>query len=348
MSLPDPAAPRKHSRLGLYIPFGLLAVGALAWSAMWLWAKGQAAQQMDAAVADLKRAGYEISWSQREIGGYPFRMDVTLTDARVREPSGWALQSPRIEAEAYMHALGHWMIAAPQTITFVRPQGGPVQVSGKVIHAAVFDFKNRPPSFDFEGVGLAFQPAPGARPFFLSNAERVEFHLRGNSAIDEGLVSLEVKNGKAQLSGLFARIAADKPISIQWQATLTKMSAFTGSDWPGAVRHWTDNGGKMQLRQGGVTAGEALIGAQGGDLTVGEDGRLRGSLKVSLRQAPRALTAMGQTGTIPPETAQAAADVAQAREGPDQVAHATLDFQAGRTTLGPVAIGPAPKVYEAH
>lgn len=348
MSLPDPAAPRKHSRFGLYAPFALLAVGVVVWSGLWVWAKGQTAARMDAAVADLDRAGYQVSWKTREIGGYPFRMDVTLSDVRVREPSGWGLESPRIEAEAYMHALGHWMIAAPGAVTFVRPEGGPVQVSGKVIHAALFDFANRPPSFDFEGVGLGFQPAPGARPFFLSAADRVEFHLRGAKDLDEGLVSLEVKNGKAQLSGLFARIAQNKPISIEWQASLTKMSAFAGDDWPSAVRHWADAGGKMQLRQGGVTAGDALIGAKAGDLTVGTDGRLRGSLDVTLRQAPRALTAMGQTGTIPPETAQAAADVAQAREGPDQAARITLDFQAGRTTLGPVAIGPAPKVYEAR
>ena len=348
MSVPDPAAPRKLSKLGLYGPFVLLLAGIAVWSGFWIWGRNQAAARMDTAVAELSRAGYQVSWKSREIGGYPFRMDVTLTDVRVREPSGWGLESPRIEAEAYMHAPGHWMIAAPETVTFVRPEGGPVQVSGKVIHAAAFNFADRPPSFDFEGVGLSFQPAPGAQPFFLSSADRVEFHLRGNRDLDEGLVALEVKNGKARLSGLFARIAGDKPISILWQATLTKMTAFTGNDWTSAVRRWTDAGGRMSLRQGGVTAGDALIGAQAGDLTAGPDGRLRGTLNVTLRQAPRALTVMGQSGAIAPESAQAAAEVAQAREGPDQVAHATLDFQAGRTTLGPVAIGPAPKVYEAR
>jgi hypothetical protein len=55
---------------------------------------------------------------------------------------------------------------------------------------------------------------------------------------------------------------------------------------------------------------------------------------------------MGDQGVLPRETAQAAADVAQAREEANQTAHITLDFQAGRTTLGPVGIGPAPKVYD--
>ena len=36
---------------------------------------------------------------------------------------------------------------------------------------------------------------------------------------------------------------------------------------------------------------------------------------------------------------------AAARQGNDDVARANVTFQAGQTTLGPVAIGPAPKVY---
>jgi hypothetical protein len=347
MSVPDPAAPRKLSRIGLYAPFGIAVALAVAWSAAWVWARGEAQRQMDRAVADLGRAGYQISWKDRQIGGYPFRLDVTLTDARVREPSGWGLEAPSLEAEAYLHAPGHWMIAAPQSLTFVRPEGGPVTVTGKLIHASLFDLAKRPPSFDFEGLNLAFQPQAGAQPFFLSNADRVEFHLRAGPD-DEGGVFLSVDKGKARLAGLFARIAGDKPISITWNATLSKMSAFTGPDWAEAVRHWSDAGGEMRLRQAGVTAGEALIGANSGALTVGRDGRARGVLDVTLRQAPRALDAMRDTGALAPEAAQAAADVAAAREGPDRTARAQITFQAGRTTLGPVAIGPAPKIYEVR
>jgi hypothetical protein len=302
---------------------------------------------MDAAVAELSRAGYQIGWQGREIGGYPFRMDVTLTGAEIREPSGWVLRAPTLEAEAYMHALGHWLIAAPDGVTFVRPEAGGVTVAGKLIRASVSGFDKRPPSFDFEGVDLTFQPQPGAQPFFLSAADRVEFHLRAGPD-DQGGVFLTVQNGKARLAGLFARIAGGKPISMVWNSTLSKMSAFDGGSWPAAVRHWVEAGGEMSVREAGVTAGDALIGANGGTLSVGSDGRLRGVLPVSLRQAPRALGAMGASGVLPPETAQAAASIAEARQGADQEARATLTFQAGRTTLGPVDIGPSPKVYETR
>lgn len=344
MSLHDLPPPRKPRRLGLYLPFALLVIAIIAWTVFWLWARGEARARMDAAVADLKSAGYAVSWKDRSLGGYPFRMDVTLTDVAVREPSGWALQAPDLEAEADMYALGHWLIAAPQGLTFVRPIGGPVSVKGQLIRASLTDFDKRPPSLSFEGVKLTFQPQPGAQPFALSAADRVEFHLRAGPD-DEGGVFARLDNGTAQLSGLFARIAGGKPISIVWNSTLSKMSAFTGADWPSAVRHWADAGGQMSVRQAGVTAGDALIGSNAGALSVDRDGRLTGTLDATLRQAPRALGVMGETGVLPPETAQAAAAVAQARQE-GEAARVTLNFQAGETTLGPVAIAPAPKVYE--
>jgi hypothetical protein len=238
------------------------------------------------------------------------------------------------------------MLAAPEGLTFVRPLGGPVAVKGEIIRASLSDFDRTPPSFSLEGVKLTFQPGAGAQPFALSAAERVEFHLRANPAIDEGMVAARVDNGKARISGLFARIAGDKPISIVWTSTLSKMSAARGADWPSLVRRWADAGGAITVRQAGITAGEALIGANGGTLSVGADGRLRGVLNVTLREAPRALAAMGDEGAIPKDAAEAAASVTQARQGTADAASATLYFQAGQTTLGPVAIAPAPKVYD--
>jgi hypothetical protein len=274
-------------------------------------------------------------------------MDVTLSDFSAREPSGWGLQAPTLEGEAFMHAPGHWIIAAPRGLTFVRPVGGPVAVRGDLIRASLTNLDKRPPSFSFEGVKLGFEPQPGAQPFALTTADRVEFHLRAGPD-DEGGVFAEVKNGKARFSGLFARIAGDKPVSMTWNSTLSKMSAFHGATWPDAVRRWSDAGGRMTVRSAGITAGEALIGANAGSLGVGADGRVTGQLDVTLRQAPRALGVMADTGVIPQPNASAAAAVAQAREGAGEAARVSLTFQAGQTTLGPVAIAPAPKVYEVR
>ena len=345
MSLPDPTAARKRTRPGVYLPFVVALILIAGWTAWWIYARGEARSRLEATSERLRRAGYELSWKDIGLGGYPLRMDVTLTEFRLRDPSGWALEAPRLEAETYMHALGQWVIAAPDGLTFVRPVGGPVAVRGKLIHASLGRLSKRPPNFSFEGTGLTFQPAAGAQPFGLTGAERVEFHLRAGPD-DEGGLFAKLDGGKARPDGLLGRIAGGKPVSIVWNSTLSKMSAFAGRDWPSAVRAWTAAGGRMNLREAGITAGDASAGASRGALGVGSDGRLTGVLDVTLRQAPRALAAMGDLGVVPPEQAQAAAIVAEARQAGD-VAQASLNFQAGRTTLGPVAIGPAPKVYQA-
>jgi hypothetical protein len=343
MSLHDPTRPRKPGRLGLYGPFLLLLVGFIAWSVFWFWARTQVQTRMDAAVADLGRAGYQISWSHRGIGGYPFRMDVTLKDARVREPSGWGLETPLLEGEAYAYAPTHWMFATPSGLTFVRPLGGPVVVTGKGLRASLSGFDKRPPSFDFQGEGLTFQPAAGAEPFALTAAALVEFHLRAGPD-DQGGVFAQLTGGKARLSGLLGRIANDKPVAITWNSTLSRMSAFSGADWPDTVGRWSDAGGLMTVRDAQLTAGEVLVQTKAGTLGAGRDGRLTGSLPLTLRQAPKALGAMAAAGALPYDTAGAASTVAQARQAGD-LAHAALYFEAGQATLGPVAIGPAPRVY---
>src|ERR1700751_3747917 len=137
MSVHDPLAARKPRRLGLYLPFVLLVLAAVAWTVFWLWTRGEVQKRMDAEAAGLGRSGYQGSWSRRSLGGYPFRMAGGLTDAKVRDPPGWALQAPLLEGEAFLYAPGHWMLAAPQGLTFVRPVGGPVAVTGKVLHASL-------------------------------------------------------------------------------------------------------------------------------------------------------------------------------------------------------------------
>jgi hypothetical protein len=222
-------------------------------------------------------------------------------------------------------------------------------VNGELIRASLTHLDKHPPNLSFEGVDLTFEPAPGAQAFGLASAGRVEFHLRRAPAEvgDEAGVWLSVKDGKARLPALLGRLAGDKPVSLEWDGRMTKIDALRGETWRGAVRAWTAAGGTMRVTRGGLTAGDALIGVNGGSLRAGFDGRLQGVLDLSLRQAPRALGVLADTGAVSAERAAAAVAVAEAR-GTRDLARATLNFEAGQTTLGPVALAPAPKVYEPY
>ena len=45
------------------------------------------------------------------------------------------------------------------------------------------------------------------------------------------------------------------------------MSAFGGDDWPGAVRSWAQAGGEAQVREAGLTVGQAIVTVNRGTLT---------------------------------------------------------------------------------
>jgi hypothetical protein len=347
MSLPDQKPARKSHRLGIYLPIALLLILAAVWSALWFKGRDAAVAQMDAAVARLKRSGYLIDWDTRTVGGFPFRIDVTLTNASAREPSGWAARAPRLEAEAYLYAPSHWIMAAQQGVTLDRPESGPVTITGRIVRASLSDPAARPPSFDFQALDATFQPAPGANPFPLKSAGKAEVHLRAGPDDAAGLF-VSVENGRGRDGGVLAKISGGKPVALAWDATLSRMSDFRDADWGAAVRRWSEAGGVMSVRSTSqLTAGDAKLAVRTGNLRVGGDGRLRGVLATSLRQAPQGLAAMAESGLVTGANAQAASAVAAAGQQGDLV-QADIVFEAGQTTLGPAALGPAPKVYTPH
>ena len=334
----------KPSRFWLFAPFVVLLIAAALWSGYWLWLQGQTVRQLDAASAQFRTAGYELAWRERRVGGYPFRLDVTLSDARLADPSGWVLEIPKFEAEAFAFSPDHWVMAAPAGLTFFRPVGGGVTVIGKTLRASLNNLKSTPPSFSLEGSDLIFTPSPGAKPFALARAQHLEFHLRPGPD-DQGAMLFKILGGQAAPDGFLGRVAENKPMSIIWDSLFTKAGKFRGQTWVAAARAWSEQGGTLIVRQAGLTAGSASLGAQSGTLGADTEGLLTGSLKMTARGAPEVLNALAEEGLISPLAAMSANAVAIANLAPGHTANLTVTFQAGRITLGPVALGPAPRVY---
>jgi len=328
MTLHDQEDRRKPSRRALYIPWILLVVLAVAWSAGWFWLRGETRRQMDAGAAELRAAGYTVSWDDRTFGGYPFRIDSNMTGFRIGEPSGWSISAPNIRAEAFVYKLDHWVAYAPDGVVLNRPIGGPVTIKGKGLRASLSGIDETVPRVAVEGFGLTFAPAPGAQPYLLRSADHLDLHLRPGPQ-DQGAVLLKVDGARALLPGLLSRIAQDQPVSMDVEMILSKMSAMEGRDWRSMVRSWADAGGTATLQNASLTGGGAVLAAHGGALSVGDDGRVEGGLDVDLRKAGEALSDMSG-GMIPPQAGFAGAN---------------LKFEGGQTILGPLPIAPAPRVY---
>ena len=343
MSLPHWAPARKPRRLALWLPFAVALVGIAFLSVAWFWMEGEVERRMEAARASAIETGWTLSWRHRSISGFPFRLDVTLEDARVREPSGWGLTTPILKAEAFVFAPAHWTAFAPDGATVLRRRGGPLFVRAKVLRASISEASAAPPRISVQGLGLKFATPPGAAPFPLDAATEFHFHTKAGPD-NQGAVYLEVDGAEARVTGLIARISEGGPTNLVFDAIFSHAKALRGHDWTAATRAWGVAGGRLHVRRLQLTAGLAAVEARGGELGIAADGRVLGRLELALRQAPKTLGAMEGEGAIPPETARAATTLAGAvQAGP--IASLPLTFEAGRTTLGPIAIGPAPRIY---
>jgi hypothetical protein len=336
MTMPD-AVPRGKPprRWGLFAPYILLLAAIAAWSVFWLVLRSQLEEGLVRQARDLRTSGYEASWKAMKIGGYPFRLEVELTDLKIAEPSGWGVAAPTLQAEANAYAPKTWVFVAPAGLTLYRPAIGGVVMTGQAIRASYSDV-GEGPRIAFQGDRLVFATptARGTEPFAFTAIDRVDFHLRP-AAGDTAQFALTLDGAQTRRAGIFAQIAPLAPLSMTLETELTKASGFAGRDWSTQVRAWTAQGGQANVHQLLVAIGNVSLSAQGGPLTVEADGRLHGSLALQLRQGAPALTALGAAQGIDTLAAIAAASLGSL----------PLTFGGGDTNLGPLRVGPAPRIY---
>jgi len=308
----ETAPPRKPRRLGLYLPYAIAAILVVVWSLVWLWLAAETQRRIDATAAALRSAGWRATWESRHMGGYPFRLDVDFTGLTLVDPSGWGATLPSLKTEAYAYLPTRWVMFAPAGLSFTRPGGGRVNVTGRAIRASVNSCDEHPPRISFVGDDLAFATAPGARPFPLTRATSVEFYTRAGPD-DQGALLLRVTGGAAAPASWANAIAHGRPVDFTFDTLLSHASALQGHDWRGVISAWSRAGGVFAVRQASLIASGAGIDARNGRLTVSPDGSLVGSLAgAPTSNEPQALP---------------------------------LNFEGGATLLGTTKVGPAPRLF---
>jgi hypothetical protein len=330
--MPDPSAvpqPKRHRRFWLWAPYALVLAALIAWTGVWWTMDLRLQSELSAQAKALRGKGYQASWSALKIDGWPFRLDLTLEDPKLIEPSGWGVSAPILKGETTPYGADHWIFVADQGLTLTRPAKGPLAVAGRAIRASIGAFGSPRPRFSFEGLDLILSPAPGGQPAPLSSASRLELHLQPGPD-DQGALLIRIENGKLSRFANLARLAPT--LDLTWDARLSHLSALRGPTWPAAVQSWTAARGVMTVADAKIALGGLSLQGAGGMLTVGPDGRLSGTTPLSvgkgggftiggLRLGGLKIGGLSFSGSMP------------------------LTFQDGRAALGAFPIGAALKVY---
>lgn len=334
MTMPEPEAPRKPRRRWVLLPYVLVLLLAAAWSVNWFITKDRILKTLEAAKAPAN--GHQLAFKSASLSGFPFRYNLVLTDPGFSETSGWGVSAPKLEVEASAFNPRHLVAVAPQGLTLTRPEKGAVQITGEALRASVAGLPSRP-RISIEGVKVRIAPLAGGKPLPFAALDKFELHVRPEDG-DKGRVYLALTNAAPAPDSLLAR-AADGLAAVKLQAVVSSLSQMHGADLPQLLRRWTAAGGELTLVGAEAQVGKAVLSAKESSLALDADGRLRGKLDLSLRQGSAGMLALGATGVLPEETAAVGAGLA------GESAHVVLHFKEGRTLIGPLPIGRAPKVY---
>jgi len=202
---------------------------------------------------------------------------------------------------------------------------------------------SHPPRLSVEGLGLTFTAGPGSAPVAITSAEELHLHAKAGPG-GQGAAYAELDGVRTRAPGWLDDVAAGAPLTLVADSIYDHAAALGGPGAAGALRAWAGTGGVATLRRLALRAGPAEAESTSGTLAIDTDGRLKGALDLRLKSARALLTTIGAHGRIAPEAATAAGALLDAHDQKG-VTTLTVHFQAGQTTLGPVAIGPAPRVY---
>lgn len=330
---------KRSTRLWLFAPATLLALVLLASAGGWLFGRQRLVSEMDRRADALRAAGWTATWTDRTISGFPFRLKTVLTDLRLQAPGegGWGVSAPALEAEAYVVFPTHWVFVAPGGLTVMRPAGGPLQITGEALRASLAGVETAPPRIALEGVNLTFAPGPDAKPFSFATLKHAELHLRPSadrSGDADWLATLH--GGAAPPQGLLSKLAPGGNIDIAASGRLTKLAAAQGGSWSDRVQAWSAAGGAMRVDRLAGVSGPLHVDGSGGLLGADADGRLEGSIPLSIAEPPEAAPAAG------PRESPAAVAAMAARSG--SAVALPVAFKDGRMRFGPLDVGPAPRL----
>lgn len=322
------AKPQAVSRWGLYLPTALLLALATGWSGFWFYAAKMADQRLNQWMATEKAAGRNFECIGQEIGGFPFRIELTCTSVRM------TTQNARAELGAIHTAT---QIYSPKLA--LADVSGPLRIESAGV-TTVASWKDMRVSVRF-GPGLerlsimaSDLKAGEITTDAALTAKSAELHLRTdtNQPPDERAADFVLRLNEAQVPSVDPLFGNKDTGSLELTGTATKVIGLRAGAWQSALEAWRAENGRLILENGRIGKGSFLIEGKG-TLDVDAMRRLRGDLNVSVKGVTPLVSRL-----VPGNAAMLAGALLERKDGtPVQL---PLRLQEGRLSLGPLRTGP--------
>ena len=344
----------------LIIPFAIVLIVLVVWTAWWFWLSQQVRERLDMAAEGLRAQGWEVVYSEPALTGWPFRTRLESAHVRLTAPTGHEIAAPSLTAEANAYRPDRWVVVADDGLVLTRGDKGKVAVAAPVIRASASGLTQPFPNLALEVLEPVFTAHPGAEPFPLERAERIELYLRPGEAREaEGeTVQTALPASQRNVDVLFRLIDAtgrdggpiafmsrDGLFSLQAETVVENFQGLSGPDAPTLLAAWTASGGRFLDVRGEMQAGDSAARLTADELRADEDGRLVGTLRLSADRAAPALTGLARSETVNRTATVGAAAAAGASEVLTGDVELEVEFREGRAWMGPFNLAPAPELF---
>jgi len=259
----SPRGDRRRSRLGLFLPYILLAVVVVAWSIGWFWIRGRAATEIDDWMAREATAGRNWGCADRTLTGYPFRIELRCSAVTLDRSDGrFRLGSTTAVAQIYQPRLVVFESAGP----FHVEQGALTgDASWRALqgsfHGASDGFTRASVVMDDPKVTVTGAPTG---PIDVSG-QHLELHARPDPGryTSEGAVDLSLRLTRAEVPQLDAVTGTQDPADLVLDAALSQATVLRTGPVPRELERWRQAGGTLDITGLSLAKGQQRIQAKG-------------------------------------------------------------------------------------
>ncbi|WP_425352640.1 DUF2125 domain-containing protein [Methylobacterium terrae] len=269
-------------RLGLFAPFALLVLLALAWTAGWFWLRGRADSEIQGWFAREAQAGRQWTCADRSLTGFPFRFELRCASLGFSRSDVRFTVGP-VVAVAQVYQPRHVILEA--TGPFRVQQGGlDADVTWSDLEASLHltgdGFQRASVVVDgLKGSVTGADPSP-----IDFSAGHLEMHARptpGRFSTD-GAVDLSLRVMRAGLPLLDPLLGGSEPADIALDATATRAAGFRTRTLAQELERWREAGGTVEITSLAAEKGSRRLRAQG---VLGLDDQHRPSGQLDVRTA---------------------------------------------------------------
>jgi hypothetical protein len=278
-----PQAPKRYSRVGLYVPLFAVLVLAIGWSIFWYIAATITGREIGAWIKREAEDGRNWTCPERGVAGYPFRIEIACKNPSFSGPAAGIpvigrLGGIHLVAQIYDPKLVLGELDGPFEFTLTQ-DGSRISVSWKLLQISVRGVPDALQRASLVADQIEFNGTMPNKRAFSGRAGNSQLHLR-RGAEEQRAYDFAITSTDTASADLNDATGTSDPASLQLLGTLTQAETIGGGTIPERLERWRTSGGSLILDNAALVKG--ALNAQGtGTLHIDGTHRLDGRIDLT-------------------------------------------------------------------